>query len=58
MTGGRGGLKGEKWIMTRAEKPPGAGHGSFDLIDRGRFFDDLRLKESMILLDLGWGRGD
>ena len=44
--------------MTGAEKPCGAGHGTFGLIDRRRFFEELRLGESMVVLDLGCGRGD
>jgi hypothetical protein len=28
--------------MTAKEKPPGAGQGTFDLIDRHRFFEELQ----------------
>jgi ubiquinone/menaquinone biosynthesis C-methylase UbiE len=44
--------------MPEAHKPPGAGHGTFDLIDRSRFFEKLRVEKSTALLDIGCGRGD
>lgn len=44
--------------MTSGHKPLGAGHGTFDLIDRERFFGGLPLGKSTVLLDLGCGRGD
>ncbi len=44
--------------MTETHKPPGAGHGTFDLIDRARFLDELRVEKSTALLDIGCGRGD
>lgn len=44
--------------MKEPRKPPGAGHGTFDLIDAGRLFDALDVRKSMVLLDLGSGRGD
>jgi ubiquinone/menaquinone biosynthesis C-methylase UbiE len=44
-------------VKTR-EKPPGAGRSSFDLIDRERFFHELPVTKSTVLLDLGCGRGE
>ena len=44
--------------MTETHKPPGAGHGTFDLIDRTCFFNELRVGKSTALLDIGCGRGD
>jgi len=44
--------------MIEARKPPGAGHGTFGLIDRHRFFEELRIEESAVLLDVGSGKGD
>ena len=44
--------------MAEALKPPGAGHGTFELIDRQRFFEELRIEKSATLLDIGSGRGD
>ncbi len=38
-------------------KPPEAGKSSFDLIDRGKFFDVLALKPGASVLDLGCGQG-
>jgi len=45
-------------LMTEVRKPPGAGHGTFELIDRARFFDGLGAGKSTVLLDIGCGRGD
>jgi ubiquinone/menaquinone biosynthesis C-methylase UbiE len=44
--------------MTAAQKPPGAGRSSFELIDRERFFRELPLTKSTVFLDLGCGRGE
>jgi ubiquinone/menaquinone biosynthesis C-methylase UbiE len=44
--------------MRAEHKPLGAGHGTFDLIDRESFFEELRLGKSTVLLDIGCGRGD
>jgi ubiquinone/menaquinone biosynthesis C-methylase UbiE len=44
--------------MAEGRKPLGAGHGTFDLIDRHRFFEELRVKKSTTVLDIGSGRGD
>ena len=44
--------------MTEARKPPGAGHGTFEFIDRRCFFEELRIEESAVLLDVGSGKGD
>jgi ubiquinone/menaquinone biosynthesis C-methylase UbiE len=44
--------------MAEAHKPPGAGHGTFDLIDQRRFFEKLQVEKSTVLLDIGCGRGD
>ena len=44
--------------MTEEHKPPGAGHGTFEMIDRARFLEVLRPGKSTVLLDLGCGKGD
>jgi ubiquinone/menaquinone biosynthesis C-methylase UbiE len=44
--------------MAEARKPPGAGHGTFDLIDRRLFFEELRAEKSAVFLDVGSGKGD
>jgi len=41
----------------KKEKPLGAGHGSFDLIDSEVLFKDLRLKKDGSLLDIACGKG-
>jgi ubiquinone/menaquinone biosynthesis C-methylase UbiE len=43
---------------TKKEKPQGAGRNSFDLVDQGRLFRELRLKDGATFLDMACGRGD
>ena len=40
-----------------AEKPPGAGKSSFELIDKKRFFSLLDLPPNSIFIDLACGTG-
>ncbi|MDD3845572.1 MAG: methyltransferase domain-containing protein [Syntrophorhabdaceae bacterium] len=44
--------------MNESGKPHGAGRSTFDLIDTDRFFEVLKVRKSMVLLDLGAGSGD
>lgn len=44
--------------MNESRKPHGAGRSTFDLIDTDRFFEVLKVRKSMVLLDLGAGSGD
>jgi ubiquinone/menaquinone biosynthesis C-methylase UbiE len=44
--------------MTTEHKPPGAGHGTFDLIDRSRLLEELPMGPSTVFVDIGSGRGD
>ena len=38
--------------------PPGAGKSSFDLVDRKKIFQELRLKKGITFLDMACGRGE
>jgi SAM-dependent methyltransferase len=49
---------GENEIMTAEQKPPGAGDGTFNVIDGDRFFEELPVEPSTVFLDLGCGKGD
>ena len=49
-TGGVSTTEVPKWLM--------AGGSTFGLIDRDRFFKELRIEKSAVVLDLGCGRGD
>lgn len=44
--------------MNEPRKPPGAGHSTYELIDKDRLFEALDVRDSMVLLDLGAGSGD
>lgn len=44
--------------MDEPRKPPGSGRSTYELIDKDRFFEALDVRSSMVLLDLGAGRGD
>ncbi|NIS63044.1 MAG: hypothetical protein GTO13_20820 [Proteobacteria bacterium] len=43
---------------TGKEKPLGAGKSSFELVDSGMVFGELRLKRGSTLLDFACGTGE
>ena len=43
---------------TQKEKPVGAGRSSFELVDPGMVFGELRLKRGSTFLDMACGRGE